>query len=142
MSSRLDIQLGRIQGYFDSSAGEVFLPDLCDLIEPGTISDGLGGQTLDDDVISFDVPCRVDEITGGGDEDRLGGTTVVMGHEITVPQSDEALSLTINGKIRVHARGDIAERIFERPIRSEDSLIALTEFRATLIAAGYRQGLS
>ena len=137
--SGLDTQLGIIDRYFGSAAGEVFLPDLCDLIEAATASDGMDGHTTADDPLIEDVNCVYEEVSGGSAQVVVNGVAVIATHRIEMKTSDEALALTPHGKIRIQARGDKPEMIFEQPVRTEQSVLATVEFKAILVKEGYRQ---
>lgn len=138
--SGLDEQLGIIERFFDTNPGQQFFPDLCDLIGSALQDDGSGSgsDTLVDDPLVEDIPCRYEEVSGGAAQVISGGVTVIATHRIEMQISDEALVLTAQGKILIQARGDKPQLIFEQPIRSEGSIGATVEFKAILVTDGYR----
>ncbi|HEX7334230.1 MAG TPA: hypothetical protein VF290_22180 [Pyrinomonadaceae bacterium] len=116
-----------------------FGEDLCDLLQTGTQGDGFSGDKPDEDELATNVECLYEEISGGAAQVVINNVTVIATHRIEMKTSDEALALTVNDKIRIHARGAKPQLIFEQPVRTRGTFTPLVEFKAILVTDGYRQ---
>lgn len=109
--------------------------DLCDLIAP-EVTDQYSGHTISDNTIATNVPCWVERVRGGGADIVAGGVVVTTSHRITMPATDATRLIDEHYKIKVLARDDNPEMIFEQPVRSRGSSEVMVSVQA-IIHDGY-----
>ena len=113
-----------------------FGEDLCDLIGPTQVAQG-SGHTITDTTLASDIPCYVEQSSGTAqpDSDAVNRTTL---HRITMEGTDEARLINQHYKIKVLARDNNPEMVFEQPVREIQSFSSLVVVNA-VYTVGYRQ---
>lgn len=121
------------------AAGE-FLPDLCDLVQTTLEDDGHNGQTPKQTTVATSVPVRYTEVAGTGNETVIGSKTYVATHRLTFGASADTMAIDPDYFIRVHARGDKPEMMFDQPVRAKGSMAVfvncLARFTVTFVPTG------
>jgi hypothetical protein len=112
-----------------------FMPDLCDLLDPVRVNQG-SGHTLTEGVVASNVPCRIDQVSGGVSF-HDGESVANKAGKLELPYTAATAGITRQYKIRVHARDVNPQMVFEQPIISTDSMSPLLQVSA-ILTEGYR----
>lgn len=121
-----------------------FLVDTCDVSRVSLTTDGFSGKTLGaPSAFISDLPCMVEQLgllTGKGASQQIvaGGITYNASHRIFVKTSDDVLGITPRDQIKVHARGDSPQMIFEQLIVVKETFSPLISIYGTLVVQGFR----
>lgn len=114
-----------------------FGEDLCDLIDTAMITDGSNGQTLSTATVASNLRCFVEQLSGSSQE-VASGLSFNRTHRVTVETTTATRAITGDYQIKVLARGDNAQMIFEQPIISKNSYSPLTTVLC-IYTEGHRQ---
>lgn len=115
-----------------------FGEDLCDLLGPTFVDGGATGDSVTTATIALNVPCMY-ESSGVGSQIVVGGEAYTASHRITMPNTAVTEAITPKYKIKVLARGNTAELIFEDPVIVQKSYKALLTVAANLVQQGFQQ---
>lgn len=116
-----------------------FLIDTCDFLSVSLASDGLSGSTLSSPAaVISGVDCMVEQLGGAGQQFVVQGITYISSHRIFVKTSDDILAITPRHQIKVYARGDTPQMIFEQPIVKKETFSPLITIFCSLVVQGFR----
>ena len=137
--SEVGTAIDEVRAELNTAAPE-FLPDLCDLIQLTLQDDGHNGQTLKPTTVATDIPCRYSEVAGSEGGSVIGSKTYTATHRLTFGASADTMAIVPEYFIRVHARGDKPEMIFDQPVRAKGSMAVfvncLARFTVGIIPTG------
>jgi hypothetical protein len=111
-------------------AASEFLPDLCNLIEVGLVTDGKSGMRPSETVLASNVPCKYDEATGSPNRLESGHVGYESTHVLTFGASATTMAITPKYIVKVLANGDRPITFFEQPIRMKGSMQVFVKYRA------------
>lgn len=114
-----------------AAAGE-FLADLCDLIPDPTLAIQGAGHTTTESSPVTNIPCKHEQLGGGGVQVNDGESVVTKTHRLTLPFTSSTVLINRRYRIKVQARGLNAETFFEHPVREFDSNSPLLKVLATM----------
>jgi hypothetical protein len=120
-----------------SSASE-FMPDLCDIIGEGLVSDAHSGQTIGETVVASSIPCQVNETPQSAGPIVAGGVSYSGTHRIRLPANANTMAIVPTQMLRVQANDNHGELIFEQPVRAEGSMAVFVTVSAKL-TTGFRE---
>ena len=95
------------------SAAAQVLPDLCDIIQIGLVSDGHSGQTEGETVVANNVPVEVSQASPSTSQIVAGDQGWAATHRLKFGYSFTTAGINPKQIIKVHARGDQALMRFE-----------------------------
>lgn len=116
---------------------EKFMPDLCTLIPSAMVAQG-AGHTLGEGTHITGIPCKHEQVSGGGVTFHDGESVVTKTHKLQMPFTSDTVLIDRRYKIKVAERGFNRELIFEQPVIKTDSMSPILHVFAVL-TEGYRQ---
>jgi hypothetical protein len=112
------------------AAPSEFLPDLCNLIKIGLVTDGKSGMRPGETVIASNVPCKYDEASKSPRQFESGHVGYESTHVLTFGASATTMAITPEYIVKVMANGDRPITFFEQPIKIKGSMQVFVKFRA------------
>jgi hypothetical protein len=119
--SKVGDAIDRARAKVNAKAAPKALTDLCDISVLGLISDGHSGQTEGETPVATNIPCEVSQAAPGANTVIAGGVTYTGTHRLKFGWNSTTVGIVPKQLIRVHARGDESEMIFEQPVREKGS---------------------
>lgn len=112
--------------------------DLCDLIAPVFSDGGDSGDSVNPDPVATNLECIISGLSGASAHTVVGGEAFLSSHGLEMKKSAATLAVTPRYQLKVHARDGKSERIFENPVRTEESFAPLVLIKASLVRQGYQ----
>lgn len=112
------------------------LLDRCDLSGPSVVDGGSAGDSLSFSVLASNVPCLV-ETAGPNVQTTVGGETYVTTHKLFLIKSAYSVAVTPKYRIRVYARDDTPEQIYEHTVVVSETFEPLVRVHASAVIQGY-----
>jgi hypothetical protein len=121
-----------------AGAANEILFDLCDLDGP-TFVDGAGaGDSVTIGSIATNLNISYKGF-GGSKVMVVGGETYTATHELKMVRTSTTVAITPRYLVKVQARGNTGQLIFQQPFIIEDSMSPFLKIGATLVKQGYQQ---
>lgn len=119
----------RVRIKLDAKSTKLF-PDRCDLLKPTLTPDGYGNVTEVDSAVAQNIPCRYEPLSFPSFGLVGQGVTGTLTHKVTLPFNDNTRIIEPSYRIKVLARTDNEEFVFEQPMFLKDSHAGLVEVAA------------
>ena len=121
-----------------AEAANEILPDLCDIDGPTFVEGGSSGDHVTIGPVATNINVSYRGLSGGR-QIVVGGEGYTASHELKMVRTATTGTITPRHKIKVHARGNTGQLVFERPFPVEDSLSPFLRLSAVLVEQGYQQ---
>lgn len=121
------------------SANEILF-DLCDLFGPTFADGGAAGDSVG--VGSTPIAQNLNISYKGFGVSKVfvvGGEAYTATHELKMVRTTTTVAITPRHLIKIQARGNTGQLVFEKPFITEDSMSPFLKINATLVVQGYQQ---
>lgn len=115
-----------------------FLTDQCEIWGPTFVDGGASGDSETIALITANVPISY-KGSSANSQVVIGGEAYVASHRLKMPRTVTTVAITPKHLIKVQARGDTAELIFEKPAIVQKDTDVLLTVAATLVQQGFSQ---
>lgn len=119
-------------------ASEEFMADVCNLWGPTFVDGGATGDSVTTGLIASNIPVGYKE-GGLGGQIVVGGKAYTGSHQLKLPRTTTTVAITPKHWIKVQARGDTSELVFEQPVIIQKGLDPLLTVVASLVQQGFQQ---
>lgn len=121
-----------------ADASEEFMADVCNLWGPTFVDGGSAGDSETTGPIASNIPCGYKE-GGPGGQIVVGGQAYAGSHQLKLPRTTATIVITPKHQIKVQARGDTSELVFEQPVIIQKGVDPLLTVVANLVQQGFQQ---
>src|SRR5688572_13943901 len=121
-----------------AGAANEILPDLCDIDGPTFVEGGASGDSVTIGSVATNINVQYKGL-GYGRQITIGGESYTANHELKMVRTATTGAITPRHKIKVHARGNTPQLIFEKPFPVDDSLSPFLRMYAVLVKQGFQQ---
>jgi hypothetical protein len=114
-------------------------PDTCDLWGPTFIDGGAVGdsETIAPIPLATNIPIGY-KGSSANSQVVVGGEAYSASHRLKMPRTSTTLTITPKHLIKVQARGDTSELVFEKPVIVQKDTDVFLTLAATLVQQGFQ----
>lgn len=120
-----------------ATAASEFMADVCNLWGPTFVDGGSASDSETIALIASNIPVEY-KGSAGNSQVVIGGNAYVASHQLKMPYTATTATITPKHFIKVQARGDTPELVFEKPVIAHKGLDVLLNVAATLVQQGFQ----
>jgi hypothetical protein len=119
-------------------ATEYPFTDVCTLWGPTFIDGGSASDSETIAQVAANIPISY-KGSGANSQVVIGGEAYAASHRLKMPRTSATMAITPKHLIKVQARGDTGELVFENPVVAQRDTDVLLTLAATLVQQGFSQ---
>lgn len=126
-----------VRSLIESDPDALGLVDRCELIGPTFVDGGSTGDSVTFGPLESDLECLY-EPARQNVQIVVGGDAFIATHRVMMLRTAVSELITPKFRIKVAARADKPEMVFEKPVQIDESLSPLVTVNAVLVKQGYQ----